>query len=221
MAIDAYGNTATSATAASVANTIKNKTKLSNDDFMTLLLVELQNQDPTNPTDTESILSQTSELASLESSDKTNTTLKQLSASLESANNFSSIAAIGKTADLGNDTISHTKGEDTTFDLYFPSDIDSGDIKILDASGNTVQTLEAKSGDAGVYTYSWDGKDASGNEVDEGLYHVEASYNNSAGDSLTTKVGTYPIESIKFKDGAAYAKVASGYVALSDIAEIY
>lgn len=53
---------------------------LGKDDFLKLLLVELQYQDPTSPMDTEKILTQTSQLATLESATKTNTALENLSA---------------------------------------------------------------------------------------------------------------------------------------------
>ena len=203
------------------ASVTKNKSKLDKNDFMTLLMAQLQNQDPTKPTDTATILTQTSQLASLESSDNTNQALKDLSTSLATSNNFGSISAIGKIANLGSDTVTYAKGKDTNFDIYFPSDIASGNVNILDSNGKTVKTISAESGNSGVYSYSWDGKDTAGHTVKEGIYHVKASYKNGAGEDLTTKVGQYPIEAIKFDNGTTYAKVGSGYVAIKDIAEIY
>jgi len=203
------------------ADVVEDKTSLSNDDFMTLLLVELQNQDPTEPTDTEQILSQTSELATLEATDKTNQALEDLVATMSASSDFSAISAIGKTADLGSNAITYTEGEDSTFELYFPSDVASGQVEILDSSGNVIKSLPVESGDAGIYTYDWDGTDRAGNEVDEGIYYVTASYGNSAGESLTTRLGEYPIESVRFDAGETYVKVGSGYVPLSNVKEIY
>jgi flagellar basal-body rod modification protein FlgD len=203
-------------------NKTKDKSSLSNDDFMTLLLVELQNQDPTDPMDSAKVLTQTSELATLESTDNTNSALENLAKSLSSSNNFSSISAIGKTADLGSNAITYSQANgDTSFKLYFPSDVKSGSVEILDNNGNVLQTLDAQTGDAGTYTYDWDGKDLAGNTVDDGLYYATASYKDSTGEDLTTRVGTYPIESVKFDNGSAYFKVGSGYVAMDDVAEIY
>jgi len=210
-----YGNYKTT------ADVVTDKTKLSNDDFMTLLLVELQNQDPTEPTDTEQILSQTSELASLESTDKTNKALEDLSKSMAASSGLSAISAIGKTADIGSDAISVSKDSDTTFELYFPQDIDSGSISITDADGNVVKTVPATKGESGVYSYTWDGRDSDGNRVDEGIYHVMADYTNAAGDTLKTKVGTYPIESVRFDDGKALVKLGSNYMPLESLKEIY
>ena len=55
----------------------------------------------------------------------------------------------------------------------------------------------------------------------EGIYYATASYTNAEGESLTTRVGTYPIESIKFDAGTTYVKVGSGYVPLENVVEIY
>jgi len=203
------------------ADVVEDKTSLSNDDFMTLLLVELQNQDPTEPTDTESILTQTSQLATLESTDNTNKALEDLAASMAASSDFSAISAIGKTADLGSNAITLTDGEDSTFEIYFPTDIASGNVEILDSSGNVISSLPAESGDSGVYTYTWDGKDMAGNAVDEGIYYVTASYADAAGESQTARVGTYPIESVRFDAGETYVKLGSGYVPLSNVTEIY
>ncbi len=204
------------------ADLVKDKSSLKNEDFMTLLLVQLQNQDPTNPTDTESILTQTSQLASLESSDNTNTALADLATSIQASNDFSSISAIGKTADLGSNAITFAQEDgSSSFEIYFPSDVASGSVEILDSNGNTIQTLDVETGDAGTFTYKWDGKDKSGKGVDDGIYYVTASYKDTTGEDLTTRVGTYPIESVRFDDGKTYAKIGSGYIPIENITEIY
>jgi flagellar basal-body rod modification protein FlgD len=221
MAINSIGQDSSIYGEYQTTETVEDKSELSTDDFMTLLLAELQYQDPTNPTDTESILTQTSQLASLESTDKTNAALEELSKTLAASSDFSAISAIGKTADLGSNAITYTEGESTNFEIYFPSDITSGNVEILDSTGNIISTIPAERGDSGLYTYTWDGIDTAGNRVDEGIYYATASYTNAAGESLTTRVGTYPIESVRFDEGQTYVKVGSGYVALDGIEEIY
>jgi len=203
------------------ADVVEDKTSLSNDDFMTLLLVELQNQDPTEPTDTEQILTQTSQLATLEATDNTNKALADLAATLAASSDFGAISAIGKTADLGSNAITYTEGESSTFEMYFPSDVAYGNVEILDVNGNVIKTIAAESGGSGIYTYTWDGTDTAGNAVDEGVYYATASYTTVTGESLTTRVGTYPIESVRFDEGETFVKVGSGYVPLANVVEIY
>jgi flagellar basal-body rod modification protein FlgD len=200
---------------------VEDKTSLSNDDFMTLLLVELQNQDPTEPTDTEQILTQTSELATLEATDNTNKALEDLAASLAASNDFSTISAIGKTADLGSNAIVLSEGETSSFEVYFPDDVDFGTVEILNSEGSIVSTMDVGSNPSGVYQFDWDGTDSAGNSLEGGVYYVTASYTNPEGENLTTRLGAYPIESVRFEDGDTLVKVGSSYVPLENVVEVY
>jgi flagellar basal-body rod modification protein FlgD len=203
------------------ADVVADKTKLNNDDFMTLLLVELQYQDPTEPTDTEQILTQTSQLASLEATDKTNKALEDLAATMAASSDFSTISAIGKTADLGSNAITIDEGSNSTFEIYFPSDISQGNVEITDVNGNLLKTLEVGTNPAGVYQFTWDGTDNNGEQVDGGIYYASASYTDGNNEAQKTRVGTYPIESVRFDDGKTLLKLGSSYIPLENIKEIY
>ncbi len=221
MAITSTGQNAATAVSSQTTTTTVDKTVLGKDDFMKLLLVELQHQDPTEPMDSEKILTQTSQLAALEASDNTNKALASLAASLGSAQQFSTISAIGKTADLGSDAIAHDEGVDTKFEVYFPSDIQDGTIDITDAEGKTVGTIDVGTNPKGVYQFTWDGLDASGNKVQSGIYHVNSKYSDPEGNVLSTRLGAYPIESVRFEDGNTLVKLGSNYVPLENVVEVY
>jgi len=198
-----------------------NKNVLGKDDFMTLLLVELQHQDPTEPMDSEKILSQTSQLAGLEASENTNKALANLAESLKNSQDFSTVAAIGKMADIGSNAIGHDKGNTTSFEMFFPDDIESGNIEILDVDGNIVSTMPLEKNPSAVYKFDWDGTLSNGQDAESAVYYVTASYNNPAGEEKTTRMGAYPIESVKFDKGNTLVKVGSNYVPLESIVEIY
>lgn len=222
MAINAYGNNLDIYGAVGTSSvTAENKTELDNQDFMTLLLVELQNQDPTEPMDSEKILTQTSQLATLESTENTNNALADLAASLGATQQFSTIGAIGKTADLGSNAIALDEGSSTTFEMYFPSEVDHGSVEITDANGNVIKTLDVGTNDKGVYQFTWDGTDVGGNSVGSGIFYASASYSDSAGNTLSTRVGAYPIESVRFDNGSTYLKLGSNYVSLDQVKEVY
>lgn len=234
MAITSTGLNAALYTDTDTTNSVEDKTALGKDDFMTLLLVQLQYQDPTEPMDSETILTQTSQLASLESASNTNTALENLATTLSQTQDFSTVSAIGKTADLGSNAIAYDAGSTSSFEVYFPEDIQSGTIEILDSDGNIVGTIPMEDEDgnvlgtegtdvasSGVQQFDWSGVLSSGEQADSGVYYVTASYKNSAGDSLNTRMGTYPIESVRFDSGNTLVKVGSSYVNLADIQEIY
>lgn len=222
MAIDAYGNNATTSTVAAASNGIstEDKTILGKDDFMKLLLVELQHQDPTEPMDSEKILSQTSQLATLEASDNTNTALEKLAASLQSSMGFSSIAAIGKIADTGDDTVTYETGKSADFELYFPAEVTGGEIQITDAAGNIIRTIAIGANPSGVYAHSWDGTLDDGTLAEPGVYHAQAAYIDADGTQRMTRAGAYPIESVRFENGQTEVRVGSKYVPFESIVEV-
>ncbi len=194
---------------------------LGKDDFLKLLLVELKYQDPTDPMDSDKILSQTSQLASLEASENTNKALEGLAAALKNNMQFSTIAAIGKTADTGSNAIVIEEGGGADFELYFPGDVQNGSINIMDKNGNVVNTIPVGANPKGVYAFDWNGKNSSGDQMEAGHYYVEAQYADSDGNPQTTRMGAYPIESVRFENGEALVKLGSSYVPFDSIREIY
>jgi len=221
MAITSTGLNAATNQDIAPSTAVKDKTALGKDDFMTLLLVELQNQDPTEPMDSEKILSQTSQLATLESAENTNKALEDLAMSLGTSQQFSTISAIGKTADLGSNAVGYDEGSTASFEVYFPEEIVAGSLEILDTNGNIVGTMDLAPNPAGVYQFDWDGTLSDGSLADSGVYYITASYSDGDGNPQTTRMGAYPIESVRFEDGQTLVKVGSNYVPLENITEVY
>ncbi len=193
---------------------------LGKDDFMMLLLTELKYQDPTEPMDSDKILSQTSQLAGLEASENTNKALEQLAASLGASRDFSTIAAIGKIADTGSNAIVYEEGSQPNFELYFSEAVASGNVEVLDANGNIIATIPIENGDKGIHSFEWDGKGSSGDRVEEGIYYITASYNDTDGNAHETRVGLYPIESVRFDGDETLVKIGSSYIPFTDIKEV-
>ncbi len=209
-------NTKSSATSSSSSS-------LNKDDFLSLLLTELQHQDPTDPMDSDKILTQTSQLASLEASENTTTALTELSDKLTASTDMNAVSAIGKMASLGSSAIT-LSSSNADFEVYFPTEITDGTMTIKDTNGNTVKTIDlgdAAAGKSGVVAFNWDGIDNDGNQLDDGYYSVTATYTDANGDAKTTQTGVYPVESVRYQDGSTYVKLGSNYYAISDVVEFY
>jgi flagellar basal-body rod modification protein FlgD len=196
--------------------------QLDKDAFMKLFLKQLQMQDPTNPMDTDKMLEETSSLSTMEMNTNMQKTLNNLSQTLLSSSQLSTISAIGKIADTHNRYLNITN-EDTQkdFELYFQNDIKNGKIKIEDSNGNIVKEINLDTHSKGLLNFEWDLKDNNGKRVENGNYKVFAEYEDNNGISHNALLGVYPIESIKFENNKAYAKIGNQYVPFSQIKEIY
>ncbi|MDD3324047.1 MAG: flagellar hook capping FlgD N-terminal domain-containing protein [Sulfurospirillaceae bacterium] len=211
-------NTTTASTTA-----INPKSILGKDDFMKLLLVELQYQDPTEPMDSEKILSQTSQLATLESAENTNKALADLATQLTASKDFAAVSVLGKMASLGSNAITLQDGNLAKFEIYFEKEIQNGTLSIVDKDDNTVRTvpLETQAGKSGVLAFEWDGTDNNGNRLEEGYYSVKADYVDSSNATQKTEFGIYPVESIRYEDGKPLIKLGSSYVPMEYIVEFF
>lgn len=166
---------------------------LGQDQFMQMLVAQLQNQDPLNPMDGDQMASELAQFSSLSELQQINTTLTGQSSSsaslLGGIQSSAAIAMIGHTVTaVGNQVqIGGTDGQTSvTADVPTPG---TGTLQILDSSGNVVgsrslggivagdgQTFDlgdAASGlPAGVYTYAINVTDSSGQPVTVTTYTI-------------------------------------------------
>ena len=224
-----YSNLLTSSTSSTASTTTSSTTSssssssLGKDDFLTLLLTELQHQDPTDPMDSDKILTQTAQLSSLEASENTTAALEDLSAQLSASSDLNAVSAIGKMASLGSSAITVENGA-ASYEVYFPTEITDGTMTIKDTSGATVKTIDlgdAIAGSSGVVAFTWDGIDNNGTQLEDGYYSVTATYTDANGDLKNTQAGVYPVESVRYQDGSTYVKLGSNYYAIGDVVEFY
>lgn len=205
---------------------------LDKDAFLKLLLIELQHQDPTDPMDSDKMLTQTSQLSALEMQQNTNTTMQKmvetmqlLSNSFSTSMSTSAIGAIGKMATVSDNKIKLTGSDEIiALKMYLPEDSDENGVtlEVYDSNNKLVfsEKSDAKSISQGLFTMEWPGRNNDGVYAGDGEYTVKMVYNNKNGEKITANYGTYPIEGIVFKEGIAYAKMAGQEVPFDAISEI-
>ncbi|EAL3391456.1 flagellar basal body rod modification protein [Campylobacter coli] len=205
---------------------------LDKDAFLKLLLIELQHQDPTDPMDSDKMLTQTSQLSALEMQQNTNTTMQKmvetmqkLSDSFSTSMSTSALGAIGKMATVSDNKIKLTGANELiALKMYLPEDSDENGVtlEIYDSNNKLVfsEKSDAKSISQGLFTMEWPGRNNDGVYAGDGKYTVKMVYNNKNGEKITANYGTYPIEGVVFKDGVAYAKMAGQEVPFDAIQEI-
>ncbi len=205
---------------------------LDKDAFLKLLLIELQHQDPTDPMDSDKMLTQTSQLSALEMQQNTNTTMQKmvetmqlLSNSFSTSMSTSAIGAIGKMATVSDNKIKLTGSDEIiALKMYLPEDSDENGVTLEVYDSNNKLVFSEKSGEQsvsqGLFTMEWPGRNNDGVYAGDGEYTVKMVYNNKNGEKITANYGTYPIEGIIFKEGLAYAKMAGQEVPFDAITEI-
>jgi flagellar basal-body rod modification protein FlgD len=207
--IQNVSNAATASTAASKATT------LGKDDFMKMLLAQLQNQDPLNPMDSKDFTAQLAQFSSLEQLNNLNTTMSSLPSYLQSLGNAQMANLIGDNA-VANGNVINATGSSANISFSLPQDVQNGTVKIYNENGALVDTLQIGSRKTGTNTMTWDcSKFSSGKYT----YQISAVDSKSNAVNVSTLMSGM-ITGASFKDNEAYLTINGQDVAFSDIVSI-
>ena len=228
--MNAKSTGSTSNTSGSGSSTGTDSVAADTDKFMTLLVAQLQNQDPLNPMDNSQMTSQLAQLQTVTGINNLNTTLNSLSASYQSSQSMQATSLIGHgvLVEGSNVTLAGGKG---IFGVSLGSDAADVKIDISDASGNVVDTIDLGAQKAGAVPLVWDGVpdpknlDSSGKPVTlaDGNYTFKVTATNG-GKTLTDAAGlaydSVGSVSTSSTDGVKLYLASKGASSLSDIKQV-
>ncbi|WP_319588686.1 flagellar hook capping FlgD N-terminal domain-containing protein [uncultured Desulfobulbus sp.] len=176
------GITNTSTTTAS--KTTSKASALGQDQFLTLLVAQLQNQDPLNPTDATEFTAQLAQYSQLEQLFNLNDSMDKLASAQNSSERLSALSLIGQ--DVVVEESEFTLGaQPVEIGYKIDGTVTSANLQIKNSSGKTVATLTAKDLSAGDHYLAWDGKDSSGNTLASGKYSITIDAKSADGKSAT------------------------------------
>lgn len=172
------------ASASGASSTTSNAQDLSNR-FLTLLVAQMKNQDPLKPTDNSQVTSQIAQINTVTGINNLNDTLGKITGQIDTSQQLQASSLIGhKVLVPGNEVKVGSDGTATAFGVDLPADAKKMSITITDNAGNVVHKSEYTDQAAGVQSFKWDGKDASGAQVDPGKYTINISAQDSKGNDI-------------------------------------
>lgn len=147
------------------------ETALGKDDFLKLLIAQLQNQDPLNPADATEFTSQLAQFSQLEQLSNMSTKLETFAGMASQVERQSALGLMGEDIVVQASQF-EASGGPQTLGYRLENQADSVNLYILDSTGNPVATIPATDTTAGEYFLQWDGTDNSGIPVEPGNYEV-------------------------------------------------
>src|SRR5690606_8807724 len=145
------------------------------DQSLTLLVTQLQNQDPLNPMDNAQVTSQMAQLSTVSGMNQLNATLQAVSGQIDLSRSMQTASLIGKDVLVPGEKIKVGDGVATAYGIDVVSPATKVTSKILDASGRVVREIDHGAQPVGVLPLTWDGLDDQGQPVPDGAYTVEVS----------------------------------------------
>lgn len=191
------------------------------DRFMTMLVTQMQNQDPLNPMDNAEITSQLAQINTVKGIDSLNSTLQKLLTSYSDALSMQSSSLVGKNVlAAGNSLPLGDAG--ALGGIKLAGDADKVSVVITDAKGVKVAQQDLGPQKAGVIDFAWDGKNLDGARVANGGYQfsVQATQGSSKVAATALEVGTVSAL-VRGQNGFQLEIPGTGLVDFNAVQQIY
>jgi flagellar basal-body rod modification protein FlgD len=155
------------------------------DAFLKLLVTQLENQDPLNPTENTEFVAQLAQFSSLEGIQNLNTSLGDMKGGIDALQQFGSASVIGRNAKAeGSAFIYDGTPEKLGFSLG--ANAASATLVITEPSGKVVKEIDLGKLKAGYNEAEWNGAGKSG-QADHGLYSFSIEAKGLDGKSIASK----------------------------------
>ncbi len=158
-----------------LGSAVKKKEELGQEEFMRLLVAQLNNQDPTKPLDNAEFLSQIAQFSMVDGVQGMEDSLSELGASMVSTRAIQASSLVGRDVISATNQAAFTPGEEIEGVVAMPVSASGVQIQVSDSSGQLVKVLDIGNVGAGIHKFSWDGLLDDGASISSGNYQVTAS----------------------------------------------
>ncbi|MFP4285603.1 MAG: flagellar hook assembly protein FlgD [Desulfovermiculus sp.] len=208
-------------------NTISSPDKdqdiMGKDDFLQLLVTQLENQDPLEPMDPEQMSAQLAQFSSLEQLTNISESMEGLESMAQGMDRTTALNLLGKSVRLEGNSFA-LDHEDVSLSYRLEDEADNVNVLVADSTGQQVAELSASGTSPGEHSLTWDGTNDEGEQCPPGQYSfvVEArkddevleteplvmaqvtgvDYAESGEPTLQTSAGEVPLSQIGIVRGA-------------------
>jgi len=202
---------------------VKPKNTLGKDDFLKLLMAQLNNQDPLKPMEHQEFSAQLAQFGSLEQLQNIHKGIESLQGGMGNEAKLSALGMIGKSVSANGNEVELMEGQPVNLSFSSKEGITPIKAQIYTDGGKLVRELDInpRTAEAGL---SWDGKDQEGSSMPSGKYtfRVQGVNPNGQAEELGAKLsgrvtavemnGNQPVLIVQTSSGQAkldLAKVTS------------
>jgi flagellar basal-body rod modification protein FlgD len=188
-------------------------------EFMNLLVAQMRNQDPLNPTDSTDFVSQLAQFSALEQQATTNDKLDALTTAQQSSARANLVSMVGKTITANASRITvDAAGGSPPLSVLLDGPVKSCTVNLLDATGKTVRTIDLGAQGGGDVAVNWA---ASGGALPGGTYTIQVQAKAADGTAVNASAQIKGlVQSLGFANGASTFDVGGAEVSPGDIVSV-
>jgi flagellar basal-body rod modification protein FlgD len=189
------------------------------DQFLNLLTTQLKYQDPLSPMDSTQFTAQLASFATVEQGIQTNKNLESLIGLTQATQISTGVSYIGRTIEADTNVGALVDGK-AEFLYNLPKGAATAVLTVRNDKGDVVLTKQVDKSE-GSHKFEWDGKDTSGNQMDDGVYTVSVAAADSSDQKIDTTIHMLGrVDGVVMSDGVVSALVGGVAVPLDKIVSV-
>lgn len=175
---------------------------LEQEQFLELMLTQLQNQDPLKPMESGEFLGDLAQFGTVSGIGELKDSFTTLAASLQSSQALQASTMVGRNVLIERDAVKLGTQTEVPLALELPTPASEVRIVIADQAGQTVRQFSLGAKDQGLVNFEWDGLTNGGERAVPGIYTLKASaILDGASEAVPTFIQA-PVESVTLsRDG--------------------
>ncbi|NMZ44378.1 flagellar hook assembly protein FlgD [Pseudomonas oryzihabitans] len=175
--LDKYSVNKTSATGDSSGSETKKSSQLGKDEFLKLMVAQMNNQNPLEPQGNGEFIAQLAQFSTVEGITNLNTSVSSILSGSQSSQALQASTLVGRKVIVDTDKVKVDTSADFKGALNLTASSPNVWVNVYNDAGNQVNRLNLGQQSSGLVNFTWDGTDANGKKLDAGTYRFEAQAN--------------------------------------------
>ena len=184
---------------------------LGQDEFMKLMLTQMQHQDPFKPTGNTEFIAQMAQFSSVTGIDAMRTTLDKFVADQASAKMLDAANLVGRTAMIASNEVELNTESPVVIEYTLPDSTQTTTAMISDQTGELVHRIDLGAKDRGTHLIEWDGNTTDKGKAAPGMYTVSVEYPGTEGESVAAPLSVATtVKSVNLGTNATNLTLSTG-----------
>jgi len=181
-----------------LASSTKNKAKkeLGQEDFLALMITQLQNQDPLKPMENGEFIGQMAQFSTVSGIADMSKSIGGLTEAFNSGQALQAASMVGRTVLTEASTGMFSGSKPVAGAVELPYGTSAAVVRVYSNAGELVRELPLGTQQAGLSNFSWDGTLANGQPAPAGRYKFTAAIESPAGATALTTYLASKVESV-------------------------
>lgn len=196
--------------------------ELGKNEFLELMLAQLENQNPLEPQDNGEFISQLAQFSSLEEMQGVSNAIGDMVGEFRSSQALQASAMVGRSVLVPGTASRLVEGGEIGGSVAVQQATSSLTISIKNSAGELVHQIDMGAVEAGYQKFSWDGLDSNGEQLPPGKYEIVAQGSYDGGTEQLGTLISANVDSVSLgSQGSITLNLANmGSIGLSDVYQI-